>query len=263
MLRIRFISGAVAAGAFALSAAGSSLALPASVTLLNGSFDEPEPGFPIGTPSTTLAMCPIAGAVGRAASRYWTTYGNTALTSINSWLRVTPDGFTANLVATGGGEGGLVQVLGVRQCTITNVNRFGAWLYVIAGQAEIQLGDGGAGGGDVAVTSTHDRWEYLSACGRPDMLNNQVIVYGVGPAVFYVDDASIWYDPTCPTCPHPAHTKGAPLSPSCGSCEAAVCAVKPHCCSTTWDATCVGLTTSLCPTACAPMSRFASLFRSW
>lgn len=40
-------------------------------------------------------------------------------------------------------------------------------------------------------------WEYIGGCGRADGLNNEVTIYAYGPAIFYVDDASVEYDTAC------------------------------------------------------------------
>jgi len=228
------------------------LAGPVEVVLKNPGFDAPALETPLGDPATTLASCsPDVGAVGMSASAYWTTYGNTMRTSISSWLVTHPSGPLSNLVATGGGQGGLVQVLRdtsgnlVPQGTITNVNRVSAWVYVIAGQASIQIGDGGSGGGTTGVSQFSHQWEYISGCGRLDMRNNEVVIYGTGPAVFYVEDASISNDVAC-SCLHSPAVTGEPLDGSCGSCERAICNLDPYCCTFAWDSICVAQTASAC-----------------
>jgi hypothetical protein len=262
------------ATALAVGAATTQSLAQTPVSVLNGDFGTPEGGVPLGAPATTLAVCSMPpGAFGQSAAKYWTTYGNTASTSINSWLQPAPTypagGPTApsNLVAVGGGQDGLVQVLfdthtgvptPVGQCTATNVNHVSAWVYVIAGQAELQLGNGGFGGGTVAVSSSQWTWERLDACARPDMWNTEIIVYGVGPAVFYVDDVEADSTPNCLSCAHPRRTTGAPLSPECGACETQVCEVgdaahpggDPYCCSTAWDDICVTEAAAWCVDEC-------------
>jgi hypothetical protein len=235
------------AGAAALLSHAGDAAAQVPVILNNPNFSSPWPGIAVGNPATTLASCSTTvGGVGASASDAWTTYANTEFTSINSWILTDPSGVEANLVAVGGGEGGLVQVL-AGQFKDTNVNRVGAWVYVVAGQAEIQLGNGGCGGGAWGVSSSRNRWEFISACGRPDMLNNEVTLYGVGPAVFYVTKADVWFDDVeCLSCPHAANAIGAPLEPECGACAATVCGLDPHCCETAWDASCVATAAVAC-----------------
>lgn len=245
--RFSKISGALV-GVVSLLVAGHGFARE-SVFLDNPTFDLPSGS----NPETTYATCGAGPEVGISSSDRWTTYANTQATSINSWLQNAPGGFLSNLVAVGGNEGGLVQVLPpvisghpYGQGTVTDVNRFGAWIYVVAGAAQVVLGNGGCGGPS-ASTSTVDQWEWVSTCGRPDGLNNEVVIYSTGgPAVFYADDAWLWHDPSCMDCAHPATEKGAPLSPNCGSCEARICTLKPECCTVDWDSHCADLARATC-----------------
>src|SRR5690606_26813385 len=57
---------------------------------------------------------------------------------------------------------------------------------------------------------------------------------------------------TCapPPCDHDACTPGEPLAASCGSCEAAVCAADPYCCSVAWDSVCSNQVRTVCDAAC-------------
>lgn len=48
------------------------------------------------------------------------------------------------------------------------------------------------------------------------------------------------------TCSHEPCSTGAALSPSCGSCEADVCAADPFCCDNQWDQQCVNEASQLC-----------------
>jgi hypothetical protein len=215
-----------------------------AVTLQNSSFGIPLTGTVPGTPVTTLAVC-TGDTPGSSASAGWTTYANTARTDITSWIVTAPGGYTSNLVSVGGGQNGLVQRM-VAQNTPTDVNRVSGRVYVVAGQVALQLGNGGSGGGDNGVSTALGGWQYISACGRPDMLNNQVTIYGVGPAVFYVDDVNVDFSSSCPSCDHPYFDVGAPLSPDCGSCYAQVCAADPYCCSVWWDSICVDEADPIC-----------------
>ena len=52
------------------------------------------------------------------------------------------------------------------------------------------------------------------------------------------------------TCDHDTCTEGGPLAPDCGTCAAAVCAVDDYCCTTAWDATCVGEVADNCAGGC-------------
>ncbi len=48
------------------------------------------------------------------------------------------------------------------------------------------------------------------------------------------------------SCPHDKCVEGALLSPSCGSCVAAICAGDPFCCNTAWDGLCVEQVRTVC-----------------
>ncbi|MCH9683210.1 MAG: hypothetical protein K0V04_17375 [Deltaproteobacteria bacterium] len=202
----QLIPRALVASALALSLSSSvAAASPTSVYLLNDSFDQPTPGIASGDAADTPAVC--SGATGlNSASRYWTTWSNTALTQVSSWIATSPDGnYTSNLVFAGGSNGGLVQVLsqsstqwvGVTQDTPTDMNSAGVWVWVVAGEVGIQFGNGGEGGGQYHTSQTTGGWEWIGGCGRGDGLNTQVVIYATGPSIFYVDDATVSYDPVC------------------------------------------------------------------
>ncbi len=56
-------------------------------------------------------------------------------------------------------------------------------------------------------------------------------------------------DATCGTpggCVHAVCDAGSPLVASCGTCTNTVCALRPSCCSTGWDGTCVDLAYNVC-----------------
>jgi hypothetical protein len=169
------------------------------VNVRNPDFSLPMATIAPGSPAITRAT---GGPpeVGLSASAEWTTYANDVFASIVSWLTVAPDGTPANLTAIGGDQSGLVQVLAA-QGTQTNVNRVYAVVYVLAGQTSVQIGDGGSGGGTIAVSATMLKWEVISACGRSDMRNNEIVIYGVGPTVFYVREVKVAFDPSCPVDP--------------------------------------------------------------
>ncbi|HEY6559532.1 MAG TPA: lectin-like protein [Polyangiaceae bacterium] len=65
-------------------------------------------------------------------------------------------------------------------------------------------------------------------------------------------------DPSCcgtSACAHDVCAAGVKLDPTCNSCAASVCAAKPSCCTGTWDASCVALVNTSCPSVqcgCAP-----------
>lgn len=53
------------------------------------------------------------------------------------------------------------------------------------------------------------------------------------------------------TCAHPICAVGGPLAAGCEpTCSAQLCALDPYCCSTSWDATCVGEVASICGLTC-------------
>lgn len=53
-----------------------------------------------------------------------------------------------------------------------------------------------------------------------------------------------------PTCAHAICATGVPLQNTCDPCATQLCAQDPYCCTTTWDATCVGEVTSICNVSC-------------
>ena len=52
------------------------------------------------------------------------------------------------------------------------------------------------------------------------------------------------------TCSHDLCTTGTQLASACDPCVASICASNPLCCSSTWDATCVGLVATKCGLPC-------------
>lgn len=52
------------------------------------------------------------------------------------------------------------------------------------------------------------------------------------------------------TCTHDTCTVGDALDPSCGSCEADICAVDPFCCEVQWDSLCVQQVETVCGGSC-------------
>jgi hypothetical protein len=51
-------------------------------------------------------------------------------------------------------------------------------------------------------------------------------------------------------CAHDVCVSGTALSSSCDSCASAVCAQDSYCCSSSWDATCVGYVPTVCGFSC-------------
>lgn len=233
-MRHGFVRASALLVGLAVTAATARAQVAVSVT--NPTFTIPTPGIAPGDPAHTPATCaPPEG--GSSASNGWTTFGNDETGSITSWLTLAPDGTPANLTTVGGPQNGLVQVL-APQNTLTNVNRVTASVYVLAGQTSVQIGNGGAGGGTTAVSTSARTWETISACGRPDLLNNEIVIYGTEPSVFYVRSASVSFDVKCPTC-HKQTVTGPPMAPSCGACASNVCAIDTFCCNSAWDSLCV------------------------
>ncbi len=195
----------VSAFVLSMSASIATASGPTPVYLLNTSFDDPTPGIPAGDTANTPAVC--SGATGTtSASAYWTTWANTALSQVSSWIATSPDGnYTANLVYAGGYADGLVQVLsqspmswvGVPQNTWTDMNSVGVWVWVVQGEVTVQFGNGGAAGGPLHTSQGTGSWEWIGGCGRGDGLNTEVTIYATEPSIYYVDDASISYDPLC------------------------------------------------------------------
>ncbi len=58
----------------------------------------------------------------------------------------------------------------------------------------------------------------------------------------------------CPpsACPHHPCTTGALLLPTCGSCEATICALDPYCCESSWDSLCAVRAQAACVPSCGP-----------
>lgn len=53
-------------------------------------------------------------------------------------------------------------------------------------------------------------------------------------------------------CSHSVCTAGTKLEAACDPCATKLCASDPYCCSTEWDATCVGEVASICGQSCTP-----------
>ena len=51
-------------------------------------------------------------------------------------------------------------------------------------------------------------------------------------------------------CAHSVCAAGGPLAATCTKCATDLCAQDPYCCSTVWDATCVGEVASICGPIC-------------
>lgn len=51
-------------------------------------------------------------------------------------------------------------------------------------------------------------------------------------------------------CAHPICATGGALVAACDPCATQLCAQDPYCCTTTWDATCVGEVASICGKTC-------------
>ena len=64
------------------------------------------------------------------------------------------------------------------------------------------------------------------------------------------DDAAEAAVDAAPVCAHPVCAAGGPLDATCDSCATQLCAADPYCCSTAWDATCVGEVASICGNTC-------------
>lgn len=198
----------LALGAFSVSMSASVAAAsgPTPAYLLNSGFDQPMSGTAAGDTTHNPAICidDGYGHGGWSASEAWTTWSGPGHT-VTSKVDTTPDGlFTANLVYTSSG-GGLVQVLSqspsqashIPDNTLTDVNAVGAWVWVVHGQVDIQLRNGGGAGGGPNLSQTTGTWEWVGGCGRADGLNNEVTIYGSSPSLFFVDDAMVYYDPAC------------------------------------------------------------------
>lgn len=52
------------------------------------------------------------------------------------------------------------------------------------------------------------------------------------------------------TCAHAICATGGGLQATCDPCATQLCAQDPYCCSTSWDATCVGEVASICGNSC-------------
>ena len=68
--------------------------------------------------------------------------------------------------------------------------------------------------------------------------------YGTSEQRIATDDGG------APACAHPICTAGVGLSATCDPCTVALCARDPYCCTTSWDATCVGEVSSICGLSC-------------
>lgn len=71
--------------------------------------------------------------------------------------------------------------------------------------------------------------------------------YGVcAPCPGIVNDCSVGGGGGSGKCEHDENTAGTALDPSCNACAAKLCPVDSYCCSTEWDATCVGEVAQYC-----------------
>lgn len=57
-------------------------------------------------------------------------------------------------------------------------------------------------------------------------------------------------DPPVADCSHDVCAEGGPLTPACGTCAASVCQFDAFCCSTEWDALCIGHVQDQCAGSC-------------
>ena len=90
-----------------------------------------------------------------------------------------------------------------------------------------------------------------------EFCGDQTTQPGIGEECDGTDDAACpgFCSTTCSCidpCPHGVCETGGPLDPSCGSCEATVCAVDSFCCNFGWDSACVSLANTLCGNICNP-----------
>lgn len=61
-------------------------------------------------------------------------------------------------------------------------------------------------------------------------------------------------DPGTAACGHAVCAVGPALPAACDPCAATLCAKDPYCCSSTWDATCIGEVASICKQSCTATS---------
>ncbi len=65
-------------------------------------------------------------------------------------------------------------------------------------------------------------------------------------------DVALRPDAAVSACTHAICATGEALLGTCDPCTTLLCAQDPYCCSTTWDATCVGEVGSICGQSCLP-----------
>ncbi|WP_375766496.1 hypothetical protein NR798_33075 [Archangium gephyra] len=97
-------------------------------------------------------------------------------------------------------------------------------------------GYSGGGGGSQTMASGGGGGSYN---GGANPLNTSAIQTGHG----YL---TITYQP--PVCAHSEYEEGEGLDPQCSACASTVCGIDDMCCSSAWDAVCVGIATDACGT---------------
>lgn len=174
---------------------------PASANLLfNPGFEVPDPNIPSGFIDHGSQNASWFAGWGTAAASWPATSNDPNYGAIATWLHsgVAHGGSTSMLVSATTANGGIAQQYLPQGQETPSHQRFSVWLYVVAGDVRIGIGNGATGFNfQSADPSKINQWQLVSVCAPPaprDGSNtNEVLIYTAngGPAVFYVDDASV------------------------------------------------------------------------
>lgn len=196
LARIRFPRLAGALAAIALLGAASTAR---ANYLYNPGFETPDPNISSGFIDHGSANASWFAGWGTAAQDWPATSNDLNYGAIATWLtpNVVHGGATSMLVTATTTNGGVGQQYMPNGPTPLH-QRFGVWLYVVAGQVTIGLGNASTGFAtaysDPAKTN---QWQYVSVCAPPTRNiysnTNQVVLYTTNgkPAIFYADDADV------------------------------------------------------------------------
>lgn len=188
--RLRRLS-VVVAGVALLGAAA-----PASANLLlNPGFETPD--LQSGFIDHGSANASWFAGWGTAAQDWPATSNDPNYGAIATWLspNVVHGGNTSMLVSATTANGGIAQQY-LPNGTTPAHQMFSVWLYVVAGQVTIGLGNGGTGFATAkSDPSKLNQWQAVSVCApvQRSSNTNEVLIYtsNGAPAVYYADDAIV------------------------------------------------------------------------
>ncbi|HLL85479.1 MAG TPA: hypothetical protein VK420_22600 [Longimicrobium sp.] len=180
--------------------------------LLNPGFETPDPVVPLYDGEIAHATWQSAYFAGRAsAAENWPATSNFAYGTVSSWLtneRYSSSGRSL-LVAAGTQNGGVSQIYW-QSGTPPLKQKLTVRVKVVAGRVVAGIGRSGYGWATTYSqanpnliqadgTAVGPQWETLSVCAPAGVGANQVYLYASGgPAVYYLDAASVFDNSNCP-----------------------------------------------------------------